>query len=645
MIGFFTDPYPDELLYSACARYHRRAGNKSKEITARDLFGNNRAKIVVDFPTRLDYLAAQLPPSTYSVDRLIDEYTMLPLYSPFMPPERHTTLRQDMRGEGGGSLHARLGILTSGIDVKQLRFCLVCVEEDREPYWHRVHQAPGVVVCPTHSVFLSHSEVSMRNRCNGQAFMTAKQATANLLPIRRVPRQLDPKDHEHMVLLKIAQDAAWILSNQIEVFDQAVLRRRYLRLLLERKLATYAGNVSHVRLETQFLDYYSPELLQRLGCGIELRYHWLRRLVNDWERVRHPLHHLLLMQFLGCPAKEFFCLPVEIEPFGKGPWPCLNVAGGHYRNARIAECHISHTQDKTKRLMGTFQCECGYSYRRIGPDTADKRRFEYDRVMSFGEAWYDNLRAMRATGDHSLREMARMLGVSRTVIRAEIDRLENARESGRPLAQRFTNRSAPLLCESDLRENYRKKWIEVRTENPNANRAKLGYIAHEAYIWLLKHDKKWLEDNLPKHLKSGSQRPKVDWSKRDEEYSAAVRKTAANMQSVVGRPMWVSRTGLAKKLSILAVVYKNSANLPLTINALNEVSENITSFAMRRIRWATDCYRQERVPASRWKLQTRAAVSNKMALDPEVKASCEECVRELCELNEAGWDALAKGSG
>jgi hypothetical protein len=351
------------------------------------------------------------------------------------------------------------------------------------------------------------------------------------------------------------------------------------------------------------------------------------------------------MQFLGCPAKEFFHLPVDIEPFGKGPWPCLNVAGGHYRDTRITECQINHTQDKTKRMMGTFQCECGFSYRRTGPDTTDERRFEYDRVMNFGEAWYDNLRAMLADGEHGLRAMARVLGVSCIVLGAEIDRLEKARESGGALAPRFTNRCAPLLCESDLRENYCKKWIEVRTENPNASRAKLGYIAHEAYIWLLKHDKKWLEDNSPKHLKSGSQRPKVDWSKRDKEYSTAVRKTAANMQSIVNRPVWVSRTGLAKKLGILAVVHKNPAQLPLTINALNEVSESIASFAIRRIRWAAACYRQEQVPADRWKLQTRAAVSNKMALDPEVKAAFDECGRALREMNEAGWDASAKGSG
>ena len=167
MIGFFTDPYPDELLYSALARYHRRARNLSKEATARDLFGNKRAKIVVDLPTRLDYFASQLPSETYSVNRLIDEYTMLPFYSPFTPSERHVALRQSMSGEGGGSLHARLGILTSGIDVKHLRFCILCVQEDREPYWHRIHQAPGVKVCPTHSILLSLSDVSVRNRSNG----------------------------------------------------------------------------------------------------------------------------------------------------------------------------------------------------------------------------------------------------------------------------------------------------------------------------------------------------------------------------------------------------------------------------------------------------------------------------------------------
>lgn len=207
---------------------------------------------------------------------------------------------------------------------------------------------------------------------------------------------------------------------------------------------------------------------------------------------------------------------------------------------------------------------------------------------------------------------------------------------------RFVNRHAPLKCDSDRREKYRKQWTEVRTKNPDAGRARLGYMAHEAYLWLLRNDKNWLEEHLPKRLKRGSQRQKIDWSKRDEEYSAAVRETAANMYSAVGRPVWVSRTGLAKKLYISVVVYKNSAKLPLTNDALDEVSENITSFAIRRIRWAADCYRQEYVLADRWKLQIRPAVSNEMARDPEVRAAFEDCVKALREMSEAGWEDSEK---
>lgn len=644
MIGFFTDPNLDELLYSACARYHSRARNLSKEATALDIFGNNRAKIVVDFPTRLDHLASQLPTATYSADRLIDSYTMLPFYSPFMPPRRHEAIRRDMRGDGGNSVHARLGILTSGIDVEYLRFCVACLDDDRklhpEPFWHRIHQAPGVEVCPTHKIFLSNSEIRMRGRRNGQAFVTAKQATANLSLKRMAPRPLNPNDREHQILLKLAQDAAWILQKRIEVSSLDVLHRRYLRLLLERKLATYGGTVHHAQLKAQFLDYYSPALLEQFGCSMELRNHWLRRLINDWKRSHHPLHHLLLMQFLGCPAREFFQLSPEVEPFGKGPWPCLNAASEHYREACIMECQISQTHDITKRLKGTFQCECGFSYQRIGPDTTDEHRFKYSRILNYGEIWYGKLKEMLAA-DLGRKEMASVLGVSVAVITAEAVRLKKSIESNTPLTPRFEWRGAhvSMLDETQLRNTHRKKWRELVAENTNAARNELGRIAITTYHWLLKYDREWLEDNSPERRKNNGPGTRVDWSKRDEEYQVAVRETAEKMLTAAGRPVQASRTAIAGKLGILALVYKNPDKLPLTIKTLREVSESCKEFAIRRIRWAADCYRREQVLADQWKLQIRAAVGNKMVQDPAVKASMEDCSRMLREMVEAGWES------
>jgi len=651
MIGLFTDPFTDELLYSAVSRYHHRVRNRSKEATARDLFGNARIKIIVDFQTRLDYLASQLPPETYPVSRLIDDYTMLPFYAPFIPAERHEELRRDIRGEGGGSIHARLGVLTSGLGVECLRLCPACAEDedrapDREPYWHRVHHAPGVMVCPEHAVFLVDSAVKIRNRSKNEAFVTARQAIADMPLASKSPVRVDLANKEHQILLSLAQRAASIFKARIQAADLNALRSRYLNLLFERGLAKYGGQVKQFRLEKQFLDYYLPQLLNQLGCGLDLRNHWLRRLLNEWKSSRQPLHHLLLMEFLDRPVEEFFQGPVEREPFGKGPWPCLNKASGHYGEALITECSIGVSQEAQKLVMGTFRCGCGFTYRRVGLDSTSERQFQYDKILSLGEAWYEKLRERVPAREEDLPEIASTLGVSVSVVELEMNRLIKSAKTWQPLVRsEKRGRKASALSESEAREKHRSSWQKAIKDNPGLGRTALRRIEFAAYDWLVKNDREWKEENSP--ARQGYRRTiqRVDWTARDNKYSAVVRQAAERILNALGRPIWSSRTGIASELGILAVVYKHSGNLPLTNKALDEVSESITAFAVRRIRWAADCYRQEQVPADRWKLQMRAAVSNKIARDPEVKVAFDECVRALREMNDAGWEGSAKGSG
>src|SRR5262249_32669730 len=102
MIGFFPEPYPDELCYSLCARYCRRAGYRGRISTVRDLFGSGSFRAVVDMPSRPDSLIASLPPGHgYTVDRFIDEHTLLPFYAAFFPPKRVARVRAEMRQSSG----------------------------------------------------------------------------------------------------------------------------------------------------------------------------------------------------------------------------------------------------------------------------------------------------------------------------------------------------------------------------------------------------------------------------------------------------------------------------------------------------------------------------------------------------------------
>ena len=46
------------------------------------------------------------------------------------------------------------------------------------------------------------------------------------------------------------------------------------------------------------------------------------------------------MRFLGCSVAEFFQLPTEPQPFGAGPWHCLNPVCEHYQEPRIEKFKI-----------------------------------------------------------------------------------------------------------------------------------------------------------------------------------------------------------------------------------------------------------------------------------------------------------------
>ena len=67
-----------------------------------------------------------------------------------------------------GNRHAgqHIGIYqSSSMDARRLRYCPECFDEDiaayGEPYWHRLHQIPGIAVCPRHGCWLADTEITL----------------------------------------------------------------------------------------------------------------------------------------------------------------------------------------------------------------------------------------------------------------------------------------------------------------------------------------------------------------------------------------------------------------------------------------------------------------------------------------------------
>src|SRR2546421_4100473 len=474
MIGAFPDPYPDEIFYSVCARLCERAGYSKHRIAMRDLFGCEAVIASVAFPSHLDDLVARLPPgSAYTSDYLLVKHTLLPFYSPFLPSERVSRLRQDMCGRKGPAIHMRSGVMASRVPLPGwLRFCPQCVAEDRnrfgECYWHRVHQISGVELCPFHEVYLQNSDVPASNKRTRHEYVTAEYVLQRTMQLQR-----EVRSPYHHILLEIAHDAYWLLCQHHLSQDLKLLTRRYRQLLAEIDLATYRGRVDVGMFLQIFKNCYPAQLLRLLHCELEedVQESWLLRLVRTPNGAQHPLHHLLLIHFLGQTAESFFGSLGEDRPFGAGPWPCLNPVCRHYHLPSIEECQVVYSPHVRGKPIGTFGCACGFVYSRTGPDAKPDDQFKRSKIKSFGTLWETRLQTLWEDGMVSLRAMARQLGVDPLTVKHQ------ALHIGLTFPRPVNSCSLPKIHQSATPpslqnpgrasfEAYRTTWLTTIKDNP-----------------------------------------------------------------------------------------------------------------------------------------------------------------------------------
>jgi hypothetical protein len=479
---------------------------------------------------------------------------------------------------------------------------------------------------------LESSGVRTRSIKTRHEFVSAERALAQATLNVRV---LDEQNPLHQSFLKIARDCAWLLSGRAPVFGLEGLRRRYLRLLADRRLASYSGRIRVNVLLKQFTANCHPEILKMIGVGIgsERDFGWLLRLIRSPKGAQNPLYHLLLIHFLGLSAEFFFSLQVEF--FGRGPWPCLNRAVEHYQEPRIKSYIQTFTKDHGKPL-GTFRCQdCGFSYIRTGPDRAVRDRVRIDKIESFGQAWERLLRLLWRDETVSLRGMARKLGIDPATVKRQAARLELkfprrsvksrvVRASSAPLSKPV--RVEPAVSSLD---SYRDAWLSAFRDEPDAGRTAVRNKVPRVYTWLRRNDFEWLEAHMPARRKSGSQALRVDWKRRDAELAEGVRFAVLWIKNYPGRAVQVTTTSIARELGQSALIQKHVEKLPLTAKAMSEEAETRESFAIRRLKRAAEYYRKEGVCPPLWQLRRRAGLRPDMMRLQKIKSALKAIMTDL----------------
>jgi hypothetical protein len=605
MLAYFPTPYPDELLFSVVSRLADVMQYPRSHDLSRAIYGGVRRMVWISLPSHIDSLITALPPGhAFTTDRVIGEQTLFPFYQPFLLTKSAQTLEARLRGKEGTRGSAYTGIALKSVPPAQwLRFCYECVRADREQYgecyWHRIHQVPGVQICPEHGAIIQDSEIPAYHRLYRHRYISAERALTNAEPR---PNHLTGSSYQ--LCWMIAKDAEWLLNNWHRHTTPQSIQDRFYLVLADKGLASYTRTVRAAAFLRAFQCHYPPDLLDLLGCAIDYvdARAWPVQVISRVGQ-RHPLQYLLVMHFLGHTAESFFALPTRPAYFGEGPWPCLNPACQYYKQPVIETCEIDY-QARNTQPRATFSCTCGFVYRRVGPDTKDADRFRIGRVVRRGPVWEARFRQLWNDPDVSKTQMARQLRIEQNTLVQQASQLGESRPG----------QDIPV-CDTETLARHRNLWLAALSRSPTAHLSELREekTLEGTYRWLMKNDRDWYEGHKPdsarKTVKRGekSRYPDYYWKNRDVQLAEEIRLAALHLLQQPGKPVRVSQKAIFSYLNQESYTSR-PAKLPLASLTLAALVEPYEVFVIRRLEWVIQQYRTQGISPTKGDVSREAGV-------------------------------------
>ncbi|GMA58055.1 TniQ protein [Alicyclobacillus sacchari] len=481
MMNFIPQIYSDELLYSVLARYKRMCGMVSRRAFLKDVYGESKMLTSIFFPQYLESLRENMPPySKITVNELIWNHTMFPFYTAFLSKERSDSIHSMMVDGCGKSIENILGF--SGGKVKpysRLRYCSKCYSEDIEEYgesfWRRLFQVPGVLYCPKHGVSLKSTIVPSTEKYADYWCADSDMCSADV--------EDDTYDEQIKELnLQYIWNVIFLMNSAYKKKELSDVVHFYIDRLRERRLASAKGFIRIQDFVDEFLRFYPADYLNLMQSNVDLNQqaNWLRLFVRNNAKNRSPLRHLLVLQFLGVSADEFF-----------------------------------HEQSATGKITARV-----------------------NHTPSF-----------------------------------------------------------------DL-EQRRKAWLKIIEENPGLNRSQLKEIGKGLHTWIYKHDREWYDQVTPRVRKRKKRSPVIDWAKRDEECLALAKQAVESILNREGKPIRVLPATIRQEIGVRR--WFDNRKLGRTRQFIQQVTEDINSYRIRKIKWAISELESEGVSLTVYKIQLRA---------------------------------------
>ncbi|MFC5627369.1 TnsD family Tn7-like transposition protein [Aliibacillus thermotolerans] len=369
------------------------------------------------------------------------------------------------------------------------------------------------------------------------------------------------------------------------------------------------------------INYYSEEVLDIFDSS---NLSWLDYVFskNRFKRI-HPLRHLLLMRSLAGSVKEFFEGEYSYEPFGKGPWICMNPLSDHYLEKRVSRVEIS-VHNGNREIQGDFICECGFVYRLRSWESSplEVQHFS-NRIIKKGTVWETEFLKLVNSGA-SMNEISKKTHLSKHTIRkilreGVVDPIQNNIRNIQKIS--LENREQKT-------KNYRKIWMKLREEFPLYSRTELAQLDRAAFTWLHKFDKEWLEANSPASNHGKKLKTEAEYYRDDLmllEMAQTVFNKWSEYEKNLGKLMRKSYWSFCEIIGSTHRLLRKKDYYPMTVDFIKSVEESVVEFQKRKAKHVLVTHFKDSY-VTKYQLTEKAGI--RKTIKPETEIFVEELIKK-----------------
>ena len=403
-IASFVPPlYPDELLFSFLARLQLHRGLASRPFN-QQTFGRGGHVSQSGLPSRLRDVADMFADPEITPDYVALHHTMLPYITAYHPPRVRLRFMAGMANRRAPAIGATTRDIINRLS--HFRFCPSChdrmLRDQGEWYWLRRHQIPIVTMCTEHEQPLRQSLVRTGKSLRGYVAPSPDTCPSHSPSVLCGSGNLDMH-----LLMDLSDTAGALLANA----DPRVDRTRSVRRALNRLGAKGYLDAAEC-VEWELLRPTIDNVLAGIvGVFPELAILKGARTVPWWLLDFRSKAHRTSTTMVILAERIVEAAPNVSQPFGPGPWPCMNPASDHFKHRTIKL--IKQKMRRSTGLSGVFECHCGYAY-------SMQRKLDGSltppRFRRFGPSLNEVIHNARAN-DETIEQTAKRLGIQKPVLR------------------------------------------------------------------------------------------------------------------------------------------------------------------------------------------------------------------------------------